>query len=856
MATFSDDFDRPDGPVGNGWVLLSGKAAQIVDGHVEQANDWSFGYSRPLAGAHRVKVLVTDLDVDAIAGSRQAAIELGGPFESVEVDGVWVRDSALGDYVTLQVSPGSWTLIGTVGGAVEGSDSGSFADAGLPETLPPPFTMEIKIESGQVKALLNDVEVGSYPTTLTALAHIGFGTGGAGDGFEPVKIDGFSAEGEGEEPVDEDPPITGTIFWGGPFDGPDGVDISEDILGFSVDRGGASDLGSYGPGRATLILKNTFRQYEPFYSGSPYYPNVKHRSRVQIVLGTESGEEQIFDGYIMAISPTYPLAGYDAVVSVECADLQGMVVQDEMKKPIDFEITAKGANCYLPLNDGEIVQGSSPGFPDQVVTSFADHSGNQLHALAFGDEAGFTAGTPGPYVAVMPDDKSVVFTPDEEGVSNPAYINLTGALDGMVDNAPVTLLFYFLMVGEETGTDRYIVVQRGPSHGSPAQWFIAKNADGHLVFSGGGVVLVVDDQDYRDSRWHLARFRHDGAVSELMVWPANSIIPAPPDSEFAAGSGLLVDRNYALAYDANLADPAKAFNGFLSNWATFPRAITDLDTSDIILAGMGWPIDRTDQRFKRLLANNGIPEEFYEAAPSALGLMLPAVDYEGRNVSAALAEIDESEAGAMFTTRHGVLTLVPRDGAFGQRPQSSESQATFGELDDEIRFRDLRLTHDSYTDVAGEVTVRQAAGGWGLESTRKPEGSELLGAFSKGRRVSRTTALASWWAPTALANLLAERLEPDRLRVAEMEFLYEGDKRSTLARLELHDRVTVKWTPTDDADQAGTERMIQETLVTGLSWRKPVGSSFITLKVECDYRGLKGTIHGWDVGAFDAEEFD
>jgi hypothetical protein len=110
------------------------------------------------------------------------------------------------------------------------------------------------------------------------------------------------------------PPYTGSatlptllveIAFGAPTDPPTWTDVTAYVEGFSVRRGRQTALDQMQTGTATVRLSNLDRRFDPSYTGSPYYPNLKRRRRVRIQAVWDGVTYPVFAGYIDRVPQSY-----------------------------------------------------------------------------------------------------------------------------------------------------------------------------------------------------------------------------------------------------------------------------------------------------------------------------------------------------------------------------------------------------------------------------------------------------------------------------------------------------------------------------------------------------------------------
>jgi hypothetical protein len=105
------------------------------------------------------------------------------------------------------------------------------------------------------------------------------------------------------------------------IDPPVWSDVTARVRSFSTSRGRNSELSEHDAGTATVMLDNRDRAFDPTYSGSPYYPNVRPMNRVWIREMFNGVTNSVFKGYVEAYDQQWPDGGFsDAITVVAAAD--------------------------------------------------------------------------------------------------------------------------------------------------------------------------------------------------------------------------------------------------------------------------------------------------------------------------------------------------------------------------------------------------------------------------------------------------------------------------------------------------------------------------------------------------------
>ncbi len=94
------------------------------------------------------------------------------------------------------------------------------------------------------------------------------------------------------------------------------TDESAYLRSISTDRGRSDELGTFQPGRASFLLDNRTRRFDPNYAAGPLYGNLQPTRRVRILLNTVA----VWHGFVDDVPQAYDKSNRDATVTLNCTD--------------------------------------------------------------------------------------------------------------------------------------------------------------------------------------------------------------------------------------------------------------------------------------------------------------------------------------------------------------------------------------------------------------------------------------------------------------------------------------------------------------------------------------------------------
>jgi hypothetical protein len=561
-------------------------------------------------------------------------------------------------------------------------------------------------------------------------------------------------------------PILEVSFGADPLSGaPAWTDISAYLRSFSTRRARQGDLGRWEAGTATFTLANADRRFEPYYTSGAYSPNVIPRRRIRVRTATYP----IFDGFVDGWAPTYPAGGKDAICTVRATDMFKLLANIALQVPYVREVLLDAPTAYYRLNETASTQLA------------ADSSGNGRNGTYSG---GITFSQPDP---ITDDVDGAVLLNGSTGFV------LTAGQNPAVAGGTFSAEVWFKILNNTT--DQYLIDARDINRSEG--WALTITNAGFLAFAGltgaSSTPGVVDD-----GNWHQAVVTFDGTNGRLYL---DGALADGPDAMTVGAANFfeLIGSLYAGA-------AAQFWNGsvdevsFYSTVLSASRVATHYASRD---AGLD---DTTGDRITRITNYAGIPLAM-TTVPDGTLEVTGAGNLGSQKALTAIQDAEATEAGSLFVARDGILTFVLRYGPLGDRTRSTTSQATFGDQAGEVGYRTLVFSADD-EDLANTVTVTRRNGGTLVARSAAAEakyGPISRGVSSIGNSDAEAQGLAEW--------LLDHLADPGQLRVKSMTFALDGTNDAAILDRELHDRVTVKWTP-----PGGGARISQEALITGISW--------------------------------------
>lgn len=559
---------------------------------------------------------------------------------------------------------------------------------------------------------------------------------------------------------------------------PDWADITADVMSVTTRRGRQKELDRFRAGTFTVTLDNRDADYSPDNPSSPYAGHLKPMRRIRaraIYLGTTY---PIIDGYIDAIVQEYEGPNNARAVITATDAFKVLAAAQLPVSPYAYEVGLDGPAHWWRLDEGvgatvaydsaadadAAVQGATvvTGEPSLI----ARDPGAAMTGAAIGDNiripaGGGPTGTGGFTVEFVIDTGA---TPSARGrvlgsVGSAHFEVGIGAF--AIGVAPP-----YMWVGDSTVIGDY----SAGSHvgdGTPHHVAVVREAAGLLRIYVDGVDrtgtitgvgpdnVVATDLDFGTQRLNVEDVI-TGTFDELAIY------------------------DYPLTA-ARIAAHAEAVATPWDNDTPGERA-------ERVLDAVGWPADRAD----------------LDAGVSTF----QSADLGSDNLLGYLHKIAESEFGALFVTRDGIVRLVGRDNLWN-RPESY----TFSDDPVDTGHLPYRTLTPEFTDalIRNEVTISRFDG---VAQTVRDEDSiteylphsyTLEGLLHDDDQQSRYAAQL----------IVSEYAEPLRRISRLVVNPSEADHISTLfpavLDLELLDEITVIERP------PGSDTITQDSVVEGIS---------------------------------------
>lgn len=501
----------------------------------------------------------------------------------------------------------------------------------------------------------------------------------------------------------------------------------------------------------------------------------------------------VYAGWTERWTPSWDMSGTYGLVQPTAVDTFSLLSQQTLSDPLTQEINSHSPRFVYKLDD------------PASSTSVADWTGNNPAAqiavgkygagsLTFGNSITATDAT-GTYTG----GSGTVATfnnanPGTQVLSGATFIKLGSAgILGPASN-PWTRMIAFRYTGPTPTSSATLWSgfdsQRSGGNPSGSNLLLSINSAGNLQWSSQGPTGVSGSRtagttNVVDGDWHLVIFGFDVANTATFV-SLDGVFTGFSSPAATAPTGLISD-NIGAYVDPTVGNGTiQTFKGDVSFVAEFPSRLTSAQTSDLYAA---WKSsctgDSTDARYARILRYAG-----YSGATSlqsGLTTSMGPATVDGQDAMSALQAVVDTEGGAHFVDRAGVVTFRSRSARYN----STTPMYIFGEGAGEYPYEDCQLDYDS-THLSNQVTVTQDGTGQNFYAT---DAASITAYFP--RSMSRSINSSSTAECQDAANYLLSRYRQPALRVSSIKLHPSANPVlwPVLLNLELGTRVRVMRRP-------------------------------------------------------------
>lgn len=442
------------------------------------------------------------------------------------------------------------------------------------------------------------------------------------------------------------------------------VNVTEFVKDVTIFRGRQRELDQFQAGRATIILDNRDRRFDPEHSAGPHFGNILPMKRVSVQATWNGSTWPIFDGFADEWDQEYDkpdnaicvLRATDGFKVLHGVDLSESVWESEIER----ESNVVGWYRF----------GETSG-----ETTLIDSSPNARHGSWDGGVQGFPAGS---LLTREPDSAAVFSGTERATVLNQGATGTVWTIEMWIQTPPqvgdtsavITMDCLRQGSGDHTAAAPNVGLQVTRSnHTSPNRFACRIN----------GQSLVGTSTVANNIRHHVALVR-DGSTIRIYVDGIQENSATLSTTTAQAADGIRFSEPFAVASNG-------PYIGTLDEVVLWSRALTPTEISEHqALGATPWRLDTPGARAGKLLDLVSWPASMRAVETGASELQSASL---GNTTLFHLQKVDKTERGRFFMGKQGWVTLLGRNDIV--KSPFTVSQTTFGDSGSEIRYTEIEL---------------------------------------------------------------------------------------------------------------------------------------------------------------------
>lgn len=557
----------------------------------------------------------------------------------------------------------------------------------------------------------------------------------------------------------------------------------------TISRGKQNELQTFGTSSMSMVLDNRDRAFDPDYSSSPYFPNVKPARRVRVRAEYASTRYDLWNGYIEEWPQQYAAGNVDATVPVQAFDIMALAGETELRDAALAYVqssTTLLAGAFRAMVDGD--------WYDEIGQNYV----RKRAGLTQTDTQMPAVGTGTP---VLLNGSTFYSTGTiDERYSLPVF-------SGLTTNQGYWSCWFKTTGTGPSATNWSLIMGSGPATSSSLR--IGIDNTGRLAYRGADwnptfYPTAKSTLPVNDGAWHHLVVVQDVATEYIYIDGADVTDPATRGLNTGQENGIQVVGRATAAVPADT-----AFTGSILDIFVGRGAPTAAQVRTWYQLAKGYLPETSAERATRLLALSGFSDHAtITPRPKA---QVAAINTAGSTLLAELQRVADSEQGRLFADRYGRVRLDDRYW-WQSTTNGRVSQATISDDGSDVPYAMVTSTL-SRREVQNDVTVT------GSNQTRARI-TDTSSISTYGRRTgSVSTILASQTAVEAMAEgLVALRKTPvARTGAITVRPQTSPAQWPTVLELDLADRVTFELMPARWV--ASTSQYTRTLIIERIDWQ-------------------------------------
>lgn len=574
------------------------------------------------------------------------------------------------------------------------------------------------------------------------------------------------------------------------------VDITGYMRAFSTNRGRTSELSTYSPGTATVVLDNLTRLFDVSNTAGTYYGKLLPLKRIRIRAVAGATSAVIFAGYVTGWPVSYP-GMVDSTVTVQCVDALRICEQSPLPgSAYEAEVLSDFPDYYWPMQDVDETGGTPAAVSGYDLGSVGPFADAFEVATGFAPVGATRAVTTGTQLAITPgaaNQLTLEYWWTKLAEPDPAGDPITNSVRFVVDSTN-----YLIVSQNETAEVGVPTLRRF------GLFYSNSTANRYGTASIGSAPTIAFPESFAVGTSHHIAVTV-GLTNALLYVDGQLYFTLP--LSVGTSAGVFAGGTTPGAWADSQA------NG-VSHVATYPSALSAAQILAHYEAGYishGHPTgERSGARVGRILDAIAWPtaDRDLSTGETVLGQWSPG----GASALTEMRNVGDTESGLLFAASDGDITLRDRQWQM-TNTRAVTAQATFGDSGAEIGYTDPVFDGNHIDWVRNVVSVNGGPAG-----TRTVKDAASITAYGQQSDNVSATELPAWgaWLARQFGNFRLRARKDPATRVSAITAQARGDNAAaTITRLgavlplELGDRVVVKRRPTGGAGSFSLQCAVQ-----------------------------------------------
>lgn len=480
-----------------------------------------------------------------------------------------------------------------------------------------------------------------------------------------------------------DLPVLGVFmaFDSGVYDAdPDWLEITPYVRSVQIQRGRNDELEPFQGGKATVVLDNRTRLFDPFNTAGAYYGKLLPRKQIRIVAQNNGVNYGLFRGFVSGFPVEWTDAGKDSTVTVDCFDLVALLGAEVVSTDLLSEyITSLNALSFIK-NDVKQNSNTASNAGGVTITStqpdYGIAGGTELiieTVSVTGSNAGSGSVNTGDNIMGLTTNPSLTVTGNnlasvdicrnlvvgDTGVNQTAasrtwslvfWVKIDPTMEAPDNWSGAPNIAQLLLVDyafENSGTVERICLNLNSTY-APV---------GTIMVFNYGVTTASSFQAVNDGKPHCVAITFDKVTGLARI--------------FIDGIDTTLTQNINNAADGLIGRARLMVRGSTQSvnygyTAIFKGILTNSQIETLAAYGNNNFPEPADDRFDRLISLSNLPIALTETDPAFTYQTMQDFPKLGTVLLPALQQLATSEGSSIFVDRDGVLQFFARNTIFSE----------------------------------------------------------------------------------------------------------------------------------------------------------------------------------------------